>query len=90
METIKKEQEIPEEIHDLFAKAIAARDCRDIAIQKVFRAKRAIYYQQQYNELTKAAWKLLFELYPNLRPQQATMVYDPNSRELLPIAESRP
>jgi hypothetical protein len=66
---------LPEEIVELFDMAAAAKECRDICVRSLFRARRAIFYGKQDIKHRRQAWDLVYELYPDMK--DATVTYTP-------------
>jgi len=64
--TKKKKYPVTEEIIDLFAESMAAKNCRDEAINCIWGTKRAIKYGKIYILLDSKAWRLVYKLYPEL------------------------
>lgn len=62
-----KEYPVPEETQLLFLDYQSAVDCRDKAINSVFRAKRAIYYGREARIALAEFWNQIYDLYPDLK-----------------------
>lgn len=61
------EYDVSEEMKDLMVEFQVAEECKEKAIKSVFRARRAIYYGKVADKARRKFWKLVRELYPNLR-----------------------
>jgi hypothetical protein len=59
--------EVPEELKELMLDWKVARDCRDKAIQSVFRARRALYYGKIAEKANTKFWRKIIELYPQVK-----------------------
>ena len=55
---------VPEEMAGLMDDWQVYIQCRDQAINSVFKAKRAIYYGKQALKAERLFWKKAYELYP--------------------------
>ena len=71
-----------EEITDLFDESRVCDICRDECVRSVFKAKRAIYYGKQAMQARRKAWKLVYDLYPELKEQSITYIFEKNLIEV--------
>ena len=62
----QKEYKVSKEIAELFNEVLAAKQCRDIAVESIFHARRAIFYGKIYVKNNTTAWNLVRKLYPEL------------------------
>jgi len=81
MTTNEKKYPVTGEIADLFIESKAAADCRDKAVMGIWRTRKAIRYGEIKISTEQEAWRLIYELYPNL--SKKTLQYDPIAMELV-------
>ena len=65
-----KEYKITEEIMELFDEVDQLSILRDKCVESFFKTRKAIYYAKRAAKAQRKAWKLVFELYPEL-PENA-------------------
>lgn len=59
-----KELKVPDELIELMVEQLANVDCRDSAINSVFRTKTALKYAKEAERLRCKFWKKIHILYP--------------------------
>jgi hypothetical protein len=75
-----KTYDVSGEIVDLFEEARAAKICQLDAIDRVWKAKKAIRYARIYSEKIGRAWHLVRLLYPEL--DEYELWYDENTKQI--------
>ena len=80
----EKELEIPQEIKDLFDEYVACNICRDKCIDRVFSARRAVYYAKRAIKAERKAWNLVYDLWPEVRESSGCVwFYHPEKQMLV-------
>jgi hypothetical protein len=61
------EWRVTSEMNDLMDEWKVCMECRDKAIESFFHSKRAIMYGKQAIKIHRKFWKLVYDLYPELK-----------------------
>lgn len=85
-----RELDLPQEIKELFDEYIACNLCRDRCIERVFHARKAVYYSKRAVKAERKAWKLVYHLYPEVAESKAHgWFYDPVKQLLVKTREQK-
>lgn len=77
-----KTLELPNDIIELFDLAIAAQECRDECIARKFNYRKAVYFQNKFNKISRKAWGRVKKLYSEIDVEKDPWVYAQPEQQL--------
>ena len=71
-----KTYEVPEELKELMIEYVALEECRNKAIESMFKARKAIYYSKRMVRIGIKFWAQVKILHPHSVGEKLTYHYD--------------